>query len=110
MGATVIEHRRILERLEPAGTRRSAVELATLLNESPPRVRRALADLTRSGHVMALRTGGRIIFERRPLPSPRRARTGAPADPRAVAASTEVNDDAQDGRARDPRTHRRRVF
>src|SRR5690606_41945782 len=79
MGATAIDHRRILERLEPAGTRRSAVELATLLNESPPRVRRALSDLTRAGLVMALRTGGRITFERRPAHHHRHPKMRVPA-------------------------------
>jgi len=110
MGATAIDHRRILERLEPAGTRRSAVELATLLNESPPRVRRALSDLTRAGLVMALRTGGRITFERRPTHHHRHGTVRAPAGAPTEAAQHGTTNEGHERRARDPRAHRRRVF
>ncbi|MFO7547015.1 MAG: winged helix-turn-helix domain-containing protein [Trueperaceae bacterium] len=110
MGATAIDHRRILERLEPAGTRRSAVELATLLNESPPRVRRALSDLTRAGLVIALRTGGRITFERRPAHHHRHAKARVPSGAQTDTSSYGANEDGHERRAKDPRAHRRRVF
>jgi DNA-binding transcriptional ArsR family regulator len=110
MGATAIDHRRILERLEPVGTRRSAVELATLLNESPPRVRRALSDLARAGLVMVLRTGGRITFERRPAPHHRHGKARVPSEAPSETSQPGADDEGHERRARDPRAHRRRVF
>ncbi len=110
MGARPIDHRRILERLEPVGTRRSAVELAALVGASPPSVRHALGTLARAGMVVALRTGGRITFERRAVAMPRPMHvTLRPNDATSETAS-EAGVRHSDEPAKDPRAHRRRVF
>lgn len=110
MGARPIDHRRILERLEPVGIRRSTVELAALLGASPPMVRRALGTLARAGTIVALRSGGRIIFERRAVAPPHPLHVALQPTEDASKTRTDTGDRNSDEPAQDPRAHRRRVF